>query len=67
MIPTLEPSRLRPDQDDEAGVNRGFVYHYSGLRRELLRAALRKDAGRRLKKIRSGGKLPFAARWRRFL
>lgn len=52
---------------DEAGVNRGFVYHYFGSRGELLRAALRKDARRRLRKIRSGGKLPFAARWRRFL
>ncbi len=52
---------------DEAGVNRGFVYHYFGSRGDLLRAALRKDARRRLQKIQSGGKLPFAARWRRFL
>jgi AcrR family transcriptional regulator len=52
---------------DEAGVNRGLVYHYFGSRQELLRAALRKDARRRLEEVRSGGKLPFAARWRRFL
>jgi AcrR family transcriptional regulator len=52
---------------DEARVNRGLVYHYFGSRRALLRAALRKDARRRLEEIRSGAKLPFAARWRRFL
>lgn len=52
---------------DEAGVNRGLVYHYFGSRQELLRAALRKDAGRRMEEVRSGAKLPFAARWRRFL
>lgn len=52
---------------DEAGVNRGLVYHYFGSRRALLRAALRKNARGRLEEIRSGGKLPFAARWRRFL
>jgi len=51
---------------DEAGVNRGLVYHYFGSRRALLRASLRKDARRRLEEIRSGAKLPFAARWRRF-
>ncbi len=52
---------------DHAGVNRGLVYHYFGSRRALLRAALRKDAGRRLDEIRSGDRLPFLARWRRFL
>ncbi len=52
---------------DEAGVNRGLVYHYFGSRRDLLRAALRKDARRRLDAVRSGGALPFVARWRRFL
>ena len=52
---------------DEARVNRGLVYHYFGSRRSLLRAALRKDARRRLETLRSGGELPFAARWRRFL
>lgn len=52
---------------DHAGVNRGLVYHYFGSRRGLLRAALRKDAGRRLDAVRSGDRLPFGARWRRFL
>jgi AcrR family transcriptional regulator len=52
---------------DEAGVNRGLVYHYFGSRQDLLRAALRKDARRRLEEVRSGGSLPFVARWRRFL
>jgi AcrR family transcriptional regulator len=52
---------------DRAGVNRGLVYHYFGSRRALLRAALRKDARRRLEELRSGGRLPFVARWRRFL
>lgn len=52
---------------DEAGVNRGLVYHYFGSRQDLLRAALRKDARRRLNEVRSGGSLPFVARWRRFL
>ncbi len=52
---------------DEAGVNRGLVYHYFGSRQDLLRSALRKDARRRLDMVRSGGTLPFVARWRRFL
>jgi AcrR family transcriptional regulator len=52
---------------DEAGVNRGLVYHYFGSRRALLRAALRSDARRRFETVRSGDRLPFAARWRRFL
>lgn len=52
---------------DRAGVNRGLVYHYFGSRRELLRSTLRKGAGRRLDAVRSGGRLPFLARWRRFL
>ncbi len=42
------------------------MYHYFGSRRDLLRAALRKDAQRRFKEIHSGDSLPFAARWRRF-
>src|SRR5438477_8248495 len=29
---------------DEAGVNRGLVYHYFGSRRDLLRKALRRNA-----------------------
>jgi AcrR family transcriptional regulator len=52
---------------DEAGVNRGLVYHYFGSRQDLLRAALRTGARRRLDEVRSGGRLPFVARWRRFL
>jgi len=52
---------------DAAGVNRGLVYHYFGSRRELLQAALRKNARHRLERVRSGANLPFAARWRRFL
>ncbi|MDY7102291.1 MAG: helix-turn-helix domain-containing protein [Actinomycetota bacterium] len=32
---------------DEAGVNRGLVYHYFGSRRDLLRAALRRDVRER--------------------
>jgi AcrR family transcriptional regulator len=32
---------------DEAGVNRGLVYHYFGSRRDLLRAALRSDVRER--------------------
>lgn len=52
---------------DEAGVNRGLVYHYFGSRQELLRAALRKDARRRLNEVLSAGALPFTARWHRFL
>lgn len=52
---------------DEAGVNRGLVYHYFGSRQDLLRAALRKDARERLQAVRSGGSLPFVARWLRFM
>jgi AcrR family transcriptional regulator len=33
---------------DEAGVNRGLVYHYFGSRRALLRAALRSDFRQRM-------------------
>lgn len=33
---------------DEAGVNRGLVYHYFGGSRDLLRSALRKDASDRM-------------------
>lgn len=36
---------------DEAGVNRGLVYHYYGSRQQLLRAALRRDIKTRLADI----------------
>lgn len=38
---------------DEAGVNRGLVYHYFGSRQQLLRAALRRDTRERLASIMS--------------
>jgi AcrR family transcriptional regulator len=52
---------------DEAGVNRGLVYHYFGSRRDLLRAALRADARRRLGDAEPGFGLPAASRYARFL
>ncbi len=44
---------------EEAGVNRGLVYHYYGSRRSLLRSALKKDAEKWLGKSTSGATLPF--------
>ena len=52
---------------DEAGVNRGLVYHYFGSRREILRSALRTDYRRRLQDVRSGGSGSLRARWTHFL
>lgn len=52
---------------EEAGVNRGLVYHYFGSRRDLLRAALRRDITSRLNDVRAGGALPLRPRIRRFL
>jgi AcrR family transcriptional regulator len=52
---------------EEAGVNRGLVYHYFGSRRDLLRAALRADAQQRLGDAAPGFGLPAAARYGRFL
>ena len=52
---------------EEAGVNRGLVYHYFGSRRDLLRAALRSDAEERLGDAAPGFSLPAAARYSRFL
>lgn len=52
---------------DDAGVNRGLVYHYFGSRRDLLRAALRRDARRRLSAVRAGSGLPLRERLQRFL
>lgn len=47
---------------DEAGVNRGLVYHYFGSRRALLRAALRSDFRQRLADFEPGLGLPAPAR-----
>lgn len=52
---------------DEAGVNRGLVYHYFGNRRDLLRAALRKDVRQRLIELTADPDAAFAARSRRFI
>jgi AcrR family transcriptional regulator len=51
---------------DEAGVNRGLVYHYFGSRRDLLRAALRSDVGERLSDFEPGRGLAAPARYQRF-
>jgi AcrR family transcriptional regulator len=47
---------------EEAGVNRGLVYHYFGSRRALLRAALRSDIHERMSDFEPGWGLPLAAR-----
>jgi AcrR family transcriptional regulator len=52
---------------DEAGVNRGLVYHYFGTRRDLLRSALRRDVEQRLADFAPGLELPAAARYERLL
>ena len=52
---------------DEAGVNRGLVYHYFGSRRDLLRAALRSGVGERMSDFGPGRPLPAPARNERFL
>ena len=52
---------------DEAGVNRGLVYHYFGTRRDLLRSALRRDVEQRLADFAPGPGLSAAARYERFL
>jgi len=52
---------------DEAGVNRGLVYHYFGSRQELLRSALRRDVKMRLYEILASGGLPFNARIRQLI
>jgi AcrR family transcriptional regulator len=52
---------------DEAGVNRGLVYHYFGTRRDLLRSALRRDVAQRLADFAPGLGLPAAARYERLL
>ena len=52
---------------DEAGVNRGLVYHYFGTRRDLLRSALRRDVEQRLDDFAPGRELPLPDRYERFL
>jgi AcrR family transcriptional regulator len=52
---------------DEAGVNRGLVYHYFGSRRDLLRAALRRDVEQRLADFSPGFGLPAPERYERFV
>ncbi len=51
---------------DEAGVNRGLVYHYFGSRRELLRAALRADVNDRFAEIAARSRLEFVDRFAGF-
>lgn len=50
---------------DEAGVNRGLVYHYFGSRRDLLRAALRSDVTERLDDFAPGQGLAAPSRYER--
>lgn len=45
---------------DEAGVNRGLVYHYFGSRGKLLRRALRRRGESSLQKIREIDRMPLA-------
>lgn len=52
---------------DEAGVTRPLVYHYFGSRRDLLRAALRSDARRRLGEVAETAALPFRERIAEFV
>ncbi len=52
---------------DEAGVNRGLVYHYFGSRQQLLRSALRRGVKQRLAEILASGGLPFNARIRQLI
>lgn len=52
---------------DEAGVNRGLVYHYFGSRQDLLRAALRSDSRRRLADVSEAAGLPLRERFTRFI
>lgn len=51
---------------DEAGVNRGLVYHYFGSRRGLLRSALGRDVRNRLSAVRAASALPLRDRMTRF-
>lgn len=51
---------------DEAGVNRGLVYHYFGSRRDLLRAALRSDVTERMTDFAPGQGMAAPSRYERF-
>ena len=51
---------------DEAGVNRGLVYHYFGSRRDLLRAALRSDVTERMTDFAPGLGMAAPSRYERF-
>jgi AcrR family transcriptional regulator len=51
---------------EEAGVNRGLVYHYFGSRRDLLRAALRSNVSERLNDFAPGRGLAAPSRYERF-
>jgi AcrR family transcriptional regulator len=51
---------------EEAGVNRGLVYHYFGSRRDLLRAALRSNVTERLSDFAPGRGLAAPSRYERF-
>lgn len=51
---------------DEAGVNRGLVYHYYGSRGKLLRRALRRRGHENLAELAAQDVLPFRQRWSRF-
>jgi AcrR family transcriptional regulator len=50
---------------DEAGVNRGLVYHYFGSRRDLLRAALRSDVRERMSDFEAGRGMAAPSRYAR--
>lgn len=52
---------------DEAGVNRGLVYHYFGSRRALLRAALARQVARRGREVTAARELPLRARMRAYV
>ncbi len=51
---------------EEAGVNRGLVYHYFGSRRDLLRAALRANVAERISDFLPGKTMTAPARYERF-
>ena len=51
---------------EEAGVNRGLVYHYFGSRRDLLRAALRSNVAERISDFLPGKAMAAPSRYERF-
>lgn len=52
---------------EEAGVNRGLVYHYFGGGRDLLRAALRADMAERMRSMGPGRGSAFGPRARSYI